>query len=279
VYYSAARPFAAENRKLAERIMTSISARLAQPDRPVIPGSVLRDSILGGSLFLLGPQGGHIARPSKMPGVLIEGLFLTNADDASRVAEPATLKALAAAYVDGVASYLGPPPKPKTKLGLLARIGDAGAFLRPAPLLGTKPLATLDAGTPVDLAEPAKGDAVDGSADWWRVNVAGQAGYVFAALLDVPDGAAATAAARTTKPAAPPSAARKATVRDDDGRAARLRPGPSRDGDILARAQPGETLEVLDEATGDAVDGKNARWLKVRRGEVIGWVWSALVDA
>src|SRR5262249_42218517 len=37
-------------------------------------------------------------------------------------------------------------------------------------------------------------------------------------------------------------------------------------------------LELLDQADGEAVDGKVARWLKVRRGQLIGWVWAPLVD-
>ena len=44
------------------------------------------------------------------------------------------------------------------------------------------------------------------------------------------------------------------------------------------RARPGETLELLGQADGEAVDGKVARWLKVRRGDLTGWVWAPLVD-
>jgi N-acetylmuramoyl-L-alanine amidase len=248
VYYSAARPFAAENRKLADRVMAAITARLAQASRPVTPHGVLRDSVLGGSLYVLGPQGGRIARASAMPGVLIEGMFLTNAEDAALLADPVTLRALARAYADGVAGYLGPPPKPKPKL---ARVIGDGAYLRPSPLLGTEPLTTLTAGTTVDLAEATKGDDVGGAADWWRVNVKGQAGYVFASLLELQD------ASTAPKPPPPPAAApaRKVTVRDDDGRAARLRSGPTRETEIVARARPGETLELLEQADGESVDG------------------------
>jgi N-acetylmuramoyl-L-alanine amidase len=265
VYYSAARPFAAENRKLAERVMAAITARLAQASRPVAPHGILRDSVLGGSLYVLGPQGGRIARASAMPGILIEGMFLTNTDDAALLADPVTLQALARAYADGVAGYLGPPPKPKPKL---ARVVGDGAYLRPSPLLGTQPLTTLAPGTTVDLAEATKGDDVGGATDWWRVNVKGQAGYVFASLLELQDASTAPM----------PAAVRKVAVRNDDGRPARLRAGPTRQTEIVVRAQPGETLELLDQADGESVDGQSARWLQVRRGNVVGWVWAPLVD-
>jgi hypothetical protein len=210
-------------------------------------------------------------------------MFLTNADDAALLADPVTLQALARAYADGVADYLGPPPKPKPRL---ARVVGDGANLRPSPLLGTQPLTVLAPGTTVDLAEATKGDAVGGAADWWRVNVKGQAGYVFASLLDLQDASTAPskppAAARFAAqgPVGPgnPTAARRVTVRNDDGRAARLRAGPTRETEIIVRARPGETLELLDQADGESVDGKSARWLKVRRGQVIGWVWAPLVD-
>ncbi|HEY3110574.1 MAG TPA: N-acetylmuramoyl-L-alanine amidase [Chloroflexota bacterium] len=279
VYYSAARPFAAENRKLAERVMAAITDRLAQANRPVTPHGILRDSVLGGSLYLLGPQGGRIVRASSMPGILIEGMFLTNAEDAALLADPVTLGALARAYADGVAGYLGPPPKPKPRL---ARVVGDGANLRPSPLLGTEPLTVLAPGTTVDLAEATRGDAVGGAADWWRVNVKGQAGYVFAALLDLQDASTAPPKppAAVPGPVGPgnPTPARRVRVRNDDGRAARLRAGPTRETEIIVRARPGETLELLGQADGEAVDGKVARWLKVRRGDLTGWVWAPLVD-
>ena len=77
----------------------------------------------------------------------------------------------------------------------------------------------------------------------------------------------------------PPATTRRVTVRDDDGRAARLRSDPKLDSPIVARAKVGESLDVLDAADGDVVDGKTARWLKVKRANGdVGWVWAPLVD-
>lgn len=267
IYYSPARPFAAESRKLADATMAAVARRLKEAGRAVTPRGVLPDSALGGPLYLLGPAAGRIARASAMPGVLIEGLFLTNASDAALLADPATLQTLARGYADGIATYLGPVKQQPKRAQI---VGAEGAYLRPSPLVGAEPLTLLDPGTTVDLAEPARGDEVGGSSDWWRVNVKGKAGYVFAALLEP-----VTGASPPTTPAAPP----RATVRNDDGRAARLRRAPTREAEIVARAQPGETVEIVDAANGEAVDGKTARWLKVTRANGDnGWVWAPLVD-
>src|SRR5579884_452015 len=187
IYYSASRPFAAQSRKLADAVMSALTARMGQAGRPITPLGVLRDSTLGGSLYLLGPAGGRIARASNMPGILIEGLFLTNPDDAALLADPATLQALARGYADGIAAYLGPPPKPAPapkstpKQGLV--VGPNGAFLRPAPLLATEPIASLPNGAIVGIAEAATGDDGGAGTDWFRVDYKGQAGYLYAPLV------------------------------------------------------------------------------------------------
>jgi N-acetylmuramoyl-L-alanine amidase len=275
VYYSAQRPFAAQNRKLADAVMAGLIARMGAAGRPVTPRGVLRDAVLGGgALYLLGPAGGRIVRPSNMPGVLIEGLFLSNPDDAAVLADPVTLQTLARGYADGIAAYLGPPPKPTPKKAVVVSAG--GAFLRPSPLLGTEPILTLPIGATVDVAEAARGDDVGGAADWWRVDYRGKPGYVFAPLLQ-PAGTTAAAAAIAAAP--PPPLPKSAVVKNDDGRNARLRAKPPRDAEIVDRAAPGEALEILEQADGEAVDGTTTAWLKVKRGERVGWIWAPLVEA
>ncbi len=231
------------------------------------PRGVMRDTAIGGHLFVIGPVGGRIARATSMPGILIEGLFLTNPDDATLIADPATLQALARGYADGISAFVGPPPKVAPRKGIIN--GENGAFLRPSPLIGTPPLTLLPEGTAVDIAEATKGDDVNGSDDWWRVNVKGQAGYIFSRLID--PGAPNVVAPK-------PAASNIVKVLTDDGRAARIRETPSLDAAILARAAQGESLTVIDQADGDAADGKVTRWYKVRRGEDTGWVWSPLVS-
>ena len=277
IYYSPSRPFAAENKKLADAIMAATTARLGEAKRPVTPRGVHRDSILGGHLFVLGPEGGRIVRASKMPGVLVEGMFLTNDEDLKLLVDPTTIQALVRGYADGVAAYLGPPPKPQpTRARLVER-----ANLRPAPLLATKPLITLPPGATVELAESVKGDAVGDAAQWWRVDYAGKAGYVFASLLQPIEGTA-TAPAMTPTPAAStltpvPASAPRGSVRTDDNLPARIRARPHREAPIVARALPNEQLPILEKAEGESVDGGSNQWLKVQRGEIVGWVWAPLI--
>ena len=273
VYYSPSRPFATQSRQLAESVMASITKDMGDAGRPVTPRGVLRDSVLGGSLYLLGPTGGKIARASNMPGVLIEGMFLTNSEDALMLADPVTLQTLAKAYADGIAGYLGPPPKATPKKAVV--VDPDGALLRPSPLLGAKPIEALPSGTVVDVAESTRGDDGGGSTEWWRVDYQGQAGYVYAPLVQAVSGAVAAVAPAA---AAAPSAVRQVTVKNDDGRNARLRSQPTRDGDIVDRAAPGESLDVLDQTDGEAVDGTTTTWLKVKHGDKVGWVWAPLVS-
>jgi N-acetylmuramoyl-L-alanine amidase len=281
IYYSPNRPFAAESRRLADRIMAATTARLAEAKRPVTPRGTFSDAILGGHLFVLGPAGGRIVRASNMPGVLVEGMFLTNQADAKLLADDTTIQALARGYADGIAAYLGPPPKPGPRRALVA--GPAGAYLRPAPLLATRPLATLPTGATVELAEPARGDRVPvwgDAADWWRVDFKGQAGYVFARLLRPVTGGEAPRPP-TSPPEAPPKdagTARRGTVVSDDGLPARLRARPTRQSPILARVGPGRGVGVLGEARGEAVDGGSDRWLKVQHGDLVGWIWAPLIE-
>lgn len=302
IYYSPSRPFSAESRRLAEAIMAATTARLAEAKRPVTPRGTFSDAILGGNLFVLGPASGRIVRASHMPGALVEGMFLTNEADARLLNEDATIQALVRGYADGIAAYLGPPPKPAPKQARVA--GQAGAFLRPAPLLGTRPLTTLPAGTTVDLAEPARGDAVGNTADWWRVDVKGQAGYVFARLLQPVSGgepprpatkpagqpprpATKPTGQPTGQPTATPTAetppkgtrpTRRGTVVADDKLPARLRARPTRESPILARVRVGDSVAVLGEATGEAVEGRSNRWLKVQHGDLVGWIWAPLIE-
>jgi N-acetylmuramoyl-L-alanine amidase len=291
VYYSADRPFAAENRRLAEAVHAAIRARLREVGAPSTGRGILPDlSLGGGPLYLLGPAGGRIVRPSAMPGVLVEGLYLTNPDDARRLASPSALEALARAHADAVTSYLGPP----TRRAIVT--GPGGAHLRPSPLLATAPLALMPRGAPVDLAELADGDAVSGASAWWRVSWRGQAGFVFGGLVEplpparpapapaAPAGSPPPPAVRAAPAAAPAAGGTapvgQAVVRDDgDGLAALLRGSPRRDAPVLIRARAGERLTVLESAEGEPVEARQATWLRVRRGNTIGWVWAPLLVA
>ncbi|MEZ4597657.1 MAG: N-acetylmuramoyl-L-alanine amidase [Chloroflexota bacterium] len=104
-YYSDARPFTARSRRLARIIQTHMMTALASvagrgPD-PFDHGAlpypyyVLRD---------YDPP--RLLRPTQMPGVLSEGLFLSNPGELRMLRRPRVRQAMAAAYYEAVAEYL-----------------------------------------------------------------------------------------------------------------------------------------------------------------------------
>jgi N-acetylmuramoyl-L-alanine amidase len=116
-YYDAARPFAAENLRLARLMHTALvdafrSAGYSTPDRGIFDDSELgggRYDILPESyrhLVLLGPEVPGQLRPSQMPGVLSEPLMLSNPGEASAAIDPQTQALIADAYVEAITTYL-----------------------------------------------------------------------------------------------------------------------------------------------------------------------------
>jgi hypothetical protein len=133
------------------------------------------------------------------------------------------------------------------------------------------------------------------AADWWRVDFQGQAGYVFARLLQpltgsgaakpstgpTPTGRSGPDAAPARPGESPPKGAepsRRGTVATDDNLPARLRARPTRESPILARVRAGDSVRLLGEAGGEAVGGGSNRWLKVQHGELVGWIWAPLIE-
>ena len=107
-YYNPDRPFGAESYALAWFVQAEILAALAGLDHEVNDRGVRNDAEVGGDpnnahSYLLGTNDGF--RPSLMPGVISESLFLSNPEDAARIAEEETRQRLAEAYRDGIAAY------------------------------------------------------------------------------------------------------------------------------------------------------------------------------
>jgi len=270
IYYSGARPFSAENKRLADSVHAAVTETFSELDSGARPRGVLRDAMLGGHLFLLGPAGGRIARASTMPGVLVEGLFLTNERDLQVLGRPDTLERLASAYFEGISAYLGRPPAPSE-----ARvISPNGANLRPSPLLNTTPLTVLPPGTVVRPRERVSGDEVAGAEHWWRVDIGSRTGFVFEPLLDVVPSAQAPAATRGSRDI--DATSRAGSIIDDDGLPARARARPRLDAPILFRVPAGATVEIIGVQAGELVGG-DKRWMQVRHGASVGWVWAPLI--
>jgi N-acetylmuramoyl-L-alanine amidase len=106
-FYDDARPFSAQNRRLAQLVQQNVLAQLraagwAVPDRGSAPDSSDAEPALSAAaaaykhLLELGPaQPGYLDAPSQMPGVLCEPLFLTNPQEATIAASARGEQAIA----------------------------------------------------------------------------------------------------------------------------------------------------------------------------------------
>jgi N-acetylmuramoyl-L-alanine amidase len=107
-FYSDGRPHTERNRIFADLVNTNLVKALAEAGYSTIDRTASTDSsILGGAshFYLLGPQSEIIKRPSTMPAVIAEALYLTNADDAHALRQERILEALAKGYAEGVKQY------------------------------------------------------------------------------------------------------------------------------------------------------------------------------
>lgn len=115
-YYDASRPFAASSRRLARLVQREVVEALhavgyPAQDRGVFTEAELHTPGLGvlpayRHLVLLGPEVPGRLRPSGMPGVLNEVLFLSNPAEASAVQRPEVQDAIAGAYTRAILEYL-----------------------------------------------------------------------------------------------------------------------------------------------------------------------------
>jgi N-acetylmuramoyl-L-alanine amidase len=113
-FYDAERPFAAENRRLANDLQRSITGALRStdlglwPDTQNIGPALSAAGGLYGHLIELGPAApGYVDDPSQMPGALVEPLFLTDPADAQEAAAAATQQRLAQGLEAGIRGYFG----------------------------------------------------------------------------------------------------------------------------------------------------------------------------
>jgi N-acetylmuramoyl-L-alanine amidase len=117
--YDAVRRFAAENLRLARLLQGDVLAAMnAQGWRipndgvksDVVLGSVLNNQALAyGHLVLLGPtQRGYVPTPSRMPGALIEPLFITNPFEATIASSRHGQHVIAAAMASAIERYFTP---------------------------------------------------------------------------------------------------------------------------------------------------------------------------
>jgi len=105
-YYCAERPFGDESLRFARLVQDSLVTTFRDVlDHDVDDRGVEVDMALGGHLILLGPETERTARPSEMPAVLSETLFITHWREGELARDPDALRALAEAYADAVVAY------------------------------------------------------------------------------------------------------------------------------------------------------------------------------
>ena len=111
-FYDAARPFASKSKRLAAALQSAVVGSVGSQDRGLFTDDQLAAPTLTpsgrayGHLIELGPAiKGWVDRPSQMPGVLIEPLFLTNPDEAKFASDPAGQQRIAAGLASGLKDY------------------------------------------------------------------------------------------------------------------------------------------------------------------------------
>jgi N-acetylmuramoyl-L-alanine amidase len=121
--YDAARPFAAQNLRLATLVQDDVLASMNRHGWQIPSGGVQQDDQLGstvnsstgdsyGHLLLLGPaKRGWFSTPSLMPGALIEPLFITDPFEGSIADSGTGQQAIASGIAEAVEQFLKPPAK------------------------------------------------------------------------------------------------------------------------------------------------------------------------
>lgn len=120
--YDAARTFSQANLHLAQLVQADVLAKLNAHGWAIPDDGVQSDVSLGGPpltpqahayghLLLLGPaMAGYFSTPSRMPGALIEPLFITDPVEGSIAASPIGQQAIAAGLAEAAEQYFAAPP-------------------------------------------------------------------------------------------------------------------------------------------------------------------------
>ncbi len=112
IWWSPERPFVEENAFLAARTQNALLRRLAEAgyrseDRGLkVDRDYKAKAGQSARLFVLGPADDRRPRPSQMPGLLGETLFVTNDTEARLLRQPRIVDAIAMGYRDGIAALV-----------------------------------------------------------------------------------------------------------------------------------------------------------------------------
>jgi N-acetylmuramoyl-L-alanine amidase len=112
VFFDPDRPFADRSKALADIVDQSLTKALKDAGYVTVDHGATKDtSVLGGDhYYLLSPKTDRVPRPSQMPAIIGEGLFLTNEDDANAIRKDAIVEAVARGYADGIKAFFARYP-------------------------------------------------------------------------------------------------------------------------------------------------------------------------
>lgn len=100
VWYNDKRPFSDRSLAFAERMYALLGARMEEAGYAAVPhGLGVED------YFLLGPGQPNERDPSRMPGAIVEGLYLSNEEDAAFLASNAAEDAFVGAYEQAILDH------------------------------------------------------------------------------------------------------------------------------------------------------------------------------
>ena len=107
IFYDPDRPYADRSKALADIVDASVTKALKDAGYTSVDHGSTRDTnVLGGDhYYLLSPKTDVVPRPSNMPAIIGEGLFLTNEDDANALRNDNVIEAIARGYVEGIKAY------------------------------------------------------------------------------------------------------------------------------------------------------------------------------
>jgi N-acetylmuramoyl-L-alanine amidase len=112
VFYDPDRPFADRSKALAELVDAALAKAMKEAGYTTVDHGATKDtSVLGGDhYYLLSPKTAAVTRPSEMPAIIGESLFLTNEDDANAIRKDAVVEAIARGYAEGIKAYFAKYP-------------------------------------------------------------------------------------------------------------------------------------------------------------------------
>lgn len=112
VFYDPDRPYADRSKNLAALVDTSVTRALKDAGYVSVNHGPTQDTaVLGGDhYYLLSPHTDVVPRPSTMPAIIGEGLFLTNDDDANALRNDKVVEAIARGYAEGIKAYFAKYP-------------------------------------------------------------------------------------------------------------------------------------------------------------------------